>query len=47
MVIPEGVAPSLGDNTLDESPVEGATATDPARTGDPSTRLPGDEPPIT
>ena len=47
MVIPDGVVPSLGDNTSHESPAEGGSATDPARTGDPSTRLPGDEPPST
>ncbi len=47
MVPADGVAPSLDDNTSDESPAEGGTATDPACTDGPSTRLPADEPPST
>ena len=47
MVLSDGVAPSLGDSTSDESSAEGGTATDPVRTSDPPTRLPEDEPPST
>ena len=47
MTLPEGVTPSLGNNTSDRSPAEGGSAADPMLTGDPPEQMPGDEPPTT